>query len=280
MVSLGIVVASLISAKEVEFRKEDPEHVWSALVWMLIAGIIGSRLWYVANDILGGGTRYVENPIEILNIKQGGLHFYGGLLFGAIALLIYTFKYKIDVRLFLDSIAPATLIGQAVARPANFINQELYGQPTELPWGIRIAPHARLQQWQDMNAFPYETTHFHPAFAYEMIWNFIAAGVLIWIGRRFNNKVKPGTLFAGWLVLAGVGREIIEFFRPDQPRIPGTDISFTRVVAGLMTLLGILVLLARYKILKIPFLNMGSDVYKITFEAGKESETDKGTESI
>ena len=264
LVSLGIVVASLIAAKEVERRKEDPEHVWNAMIWMLVAGVIGARLWYVGNDILGGGTRYLDNPIDIINIKQGGLHFYGGLLFGAVVLIIYTLKYKIDLRLFLDSIAPATLIGQAVARPANFINQELYGQPTSLPWGIRISPNARLAQWRDMNVFPYETTRFHPTFAYEMVWNFIAAGFLIWLGRKFEDRIKPGTLFAGWLVLAGIGRQLVEFFRPDQPRIPGTDISFTRVVAGLMSIVGLLILLARYEIIKIPFLSMGSDSYKIS----------------
>lgn len=272
-VSLGIIVASLIAAREVEFRKEDPEHVWNAMIWMLIAGVIGARLWFVVNDILGGGMRYLNNPIDIIKIKQGGLHFYGGLLFGAVALIIYTVKNKIDLRLFLDSIAPATLIGQAVARPANFINQELYGQPTDLPWGIRISPHARLAQWQDMTAFPYETTRFHPAFAYEMIWNFIAAGLLIWLGRRFKDRVKPGTLFAGWLVMAGIGRELIEFFRPDQPRIPGTDISFTRVVAGLMAVFGILILLARYNIIKIPLLSMGKEEYEISTVI-KEDETE------
>ncbi|MGZ9163643.1 MAG: prolipoprotein diacylglyceryl transferase [Anaerolineales bacterium] len=223
IVMAGIVVGSLIVERELKRRGENGERIWDVLIWVLPIGILGARLWYVLNATLGGNNYYAENPIQILNIPQGGLHIFGGFLFGAAALLVYLRRNKLDPWLFLDSAGPAILIGQGIGRIANFINQELYGPPTTLPWGIQIQAEHRLPEYQDLNLFPVETTRFHPTFAYEMLWNFAAAGVLLWLSRRYKEDLKPGALFAGWLVLAGVGRVIIEFFRPDQPKSPGWE---------------------------------------------------------
>jgi phosphatidylglycerol:prolipoprotein diacylglycerol transferase len=252
LVMTGVVVAGWFAGREVTRRGENGESIWDALIWILPPGIIGARLWYVANATLGGNPYYMQNPIQILNIPQGGLHFYGGLLFGALAMIFYLRQHKMDIWLFLDAIAPATLLGQAIARPANFINQELYGQPTILPWGIPIDAAHRIGVYQDLAKFPVETTRFHPSFAYEMLWNFLAFALIIYITRRFAAQMKPGTAFFGWLVLAGVGRFIIEFFRPDQPRVGNTWISTTQVVAVLMALAGLLMLAYRYGKLKLP----------------------------
>jgi phosphatidylglycerol:prolipoprotein diacylglycerol transferase len=226
LIVTGVVVGAWIAAREVRRRGENPEYVWEGLVWALVAGLVGARLWYVVNDILGGRTRYLDDPLSIIRITEGGLHFYGAILFGLVAVIIFARRHQLDMWLLLDSVAPSLLIGQAIARPANFINQELYGPPTDLPWGIPISADHRLPPWHDLSLYPEETTRFHPAFAYEMIWNLLAAGLLLWISHRFQDKLKPGALFAGWMILAGVGRFIIEWFRPDQPRVPGTDISY------------------------------------------------------
>jgi phosphatidylglycerol:prolipoprotein diacylglycerol transferase len=155
------------------------------------------------------------------------------------------------------------LLGQAVARPANFINQELYGQPTNLPWGIKIDAQHRIAPWNDITVFTEETTRFHPTFAYEILWNFIAMGVLLIVSRKYEEKLKPGVIFGGWLILAGVGRNIIEFFRPDQPVIPGTAFSYSRLVAVLMIIAGTLLILIKYHVLKIGFISPGRDSYLI-----------------
>ena len=97
-----------------------------------------------------------------------------------------------------------------------------------------------------------------------MLWNFLAAGVLLWIALEYKKRIKPSSIFAGWLVLEGVGREIIEFFRPDQPRIPGTDISYSRVVAGVMIVAGVIWLLIKYEIIKLPFLKPGPQKYRLS----------------
>jgi phosphatidylglycerol:prolipoprotein diacylglycerol transferase len=272
LIMTAVLVAAWIVSREIRRRGEDPEFVWDAMVWVLIAGIIGARLWYVVNDILGGGSHFVQEPIRIFFITEGGLHIYGAILLGGLAAYYYARRHKIDMWLVMDSVAPGLLIGQAIARPANFINQELYGQPTELPWGINIDAAHRLPPYNNLDLYPEETTRFHPTFAYEMLWNILAAGLLLWISRRFKDRIKPGTVFAGWLVLAGLGRFLIESFRPDQPRIPGTEISYTRVVAGLMALSGSLWLLNKYGVLRIPFFDFGPDSYRVRTpeELGRE----------
>ena len=272
LVMTGVLVATWITSVEFKRRNENPDHIWDALVWMIPAGMLGARLWYVANATLGGSRYYIENPIQILNTTQGGLHFYGGLLFGAIALILYTRKYKVDLWLFLDSVAPTVLIGQAVARPANFINQELYGPPTTLPWGIKIDAVHRLAPWNDIITFPVETTNFHPTFAYEILWNLLAAEMLLFFARQYEDKIKPGVIFYAWLVLSGIGRVIIEIWRPDQPRIPGTDFSFTRLVAVLMAIIGAILMLDKLRVIRIPFIPEGADSYTLSKSAVDSSE--------
>ena len=158
LVMLGVMVAAWIAEREYTHRGENGEHIWNSLIWALPVGVVGARLWYVANTTLGGNSYYMDNPGQILNIPQGGLHFYGGLLFGALAMIFYVRRNKLDLWLLLDVAAPVTMIGQAVARPANFINQELYGQPTTLPWGIPIESSHRLAQYSDMSFVPRKHT--------------------------------------------------------------------------------------------------------------------------
>ena len=181
LVMIGAVVGAWIAEKEIRRRGENGEVIWDAMVWVLPIGIIGARLWYVLNNMLGGGRYYIDNPIKVFYVWEGGLHIFGGFLFGVVALYFFLKSEGKDVWLFLDAIAPAALIGQALARPANFINQELYGQPTKLPWGISIDAGHRLEQYADLAKFPVDTTRFHPTFAYEMILNILLGLMLLWI---------------------------------------------------------------------------------------------------
>lgn len=262
LVALGVAVAAWLAEREIKRRGENPEHVWNALMWLLPIGIVGARLWYVINATIGGNTSFLDNPVSILYVWNGGLHFFGGLLFGVVTLYFYARHYKLDMWLFLDAIAPVTLIGQAVARPANFINQELYGPPTNLPWGISIDAYHRIGEFRDLAKYPLESTRFHPTFAYEMIWNFVFGGLLLWAAQRWPEKFKPGSVLAWWLVLAGSGRALIEFFRPDQPLIAGTFLTTSQLVSALMGLAGLILLMARNNTISIPGLKF-PDAYKI-----------------
>ena len=275
LVMLGVVAAALLAANEFKKRDQDPDYVWDSLLWVLPAGVVGSRLWYVVNATLGGDMRYIQNPLSILNTKQGGLHYFGALLFGAIAFLIYARKNHLDFWLAMDSFAPGLLLGQAIARPANFINQELYGQPTTLPWGIKIDPPFRIPPYNNLKLFPEDTTRFHPTFAYEMLWNFFAVAILLYMARKYKEKLRPGTVFGAWLILAGVGRNIIEFFRPDQPTFPGTAFSYSRLVAILMILGGALLILIQYEILKVKFIPATAPEYKLAPSLEEQLEARK-----
>lgn len=259
LVMLGAVVGTLIAEREIKRRGENGESIWDGLIWVLPAGIIGARLWYVVNNILGGSTYYTDNPAKILNIPEGGLHFFGGLLFGAIALYFFLKRNGMDIWLFLDAVAPAIFIGQALARPANFINQELYGQPTNLPWGIPIDAQHRLPQFADLS----EATRFHPTFAYEMILNILLALLLIWISRQYKDKMKPGAIFSLWLVFAGLARTFIEFFRPDQPLIGDSFVTYTMLVSFLMAIVGVVMLLVRYGKLQLAMAEGWEEEYYI-----------------
>jgi phosphatidylglycerol:prolipoprotein diacylglycerol transferase len=273
IVMTGVIVGSLIVEREIRRRGENGDRIWDALIWVLPIGILGARLWFVLNATLGGNRFYIENPGSIIRIWEGGLHIFGGFLLGAAALLWYLRQNKLDPWLFLDSAGPAVLIGQGIGRIANFINQELYGPPTTLPWGIPISAEHRLTQYRDLNLFPVETTRFHPTFAYEMLWNFTAAGLLLWLSRRYEKDLKPGALFAGWLVLAGVGRVIIEFFRPDQPKIPDLGISYTSIFAALMAIVGAVLLMARYKAINLSFAENWEEEYRISEQPQPQEES-------
>lgn len=263
LVMTGVVVATLLSAREFERREQDSAYIWDSLLWILPAGIVGARLWYVLNVTLGGDLRYIQEPLSIINLRQGGLHYFGAILFGAIAFYFYAKKMGLDMWLALDAVSPGLLLGQAIARPANFINQELYGQPTELPWGIKIDAQHRIPPWNNLAEFPLETTRFHPTFAYEILWNLFSVGILLIISRKYKDKMKPGAIFGAWLILAGLGRNIIEFFRPDQPGFPGTAFSYSRLVAIFMMIGGLLLILIKYRVIKLSFIGAGEESYHI-----------------
>ena len=138
LIVTGAVAASFYAAWYVKRRGFNPDIVWDSLIWLLVSGILGARIWYVLNDIIGGNTRYLQNPAEIPQIWHGGLNILGGVVVAALVGWLYSKKYKIDFWLLADAAGPAMLLGQAIGRWGNFINQELYGPPTTLPWGIPI----------------------------------------------------------------------------------------------------------------------------------------------
>ena len=111
-----------------------------------------------------------------------------------------------------NSIAPGLLIGQAIGRWGNFANQELYGPPTPLPWGIRIADWARVGAYRDLAKYPIATTYFHPSFFYESSWNLIGFSLLLWVARRFKARLKPWDTFGTYMIWYGAGRAFLESF--------------------------------------------------------------------
>ena len=261
LVGVGVVLSAWIANKYIVKYGGPEEYLYDLLLWVVPAGIIGARLWYVLNDMAGGSQYFIEDPTRIYRINEGGLHIYGSIFVGMVVAYWYTRRKPMDFWLILDALAPTVLIGQAIGRIANFINQELYGPPTDLPWGVPISADNRIGEWRDLTLYPEETTRFHPTFFYEIIWNMLAAGLIYWLNKRFEDKIKPSTNFYLFLFLAGFGRFFIEYLRPDQPLIGNTSISYSRVAATLMAIVGAVGLLVRYQALKLPFIKVPADKY-------------------
>ena len=258
LIVLGTLAGAWYATWYVKRKKGNPDMVWDVLIWLLLAGIVGARLGYVLADIFSGNNRYLVDPVQIFMVWEGGLNILGGILLAALAGWYYTRKNKIDFWFLADAITPGFLIGQAIGCIGNYINQELYGGPTALSWGIPIDAAHRVAPWDDLTAFPLDTTRFHPLFAYEMIWNFIFAAVLIGLVLKYQNQLKTGVITGAGLFVAGVGRFLIEFFRPDQLRFPGTPITYSAAAALLIALLGALVVLVKRGQISVPFMSAGS----------------------
>ena len=263
IVMSSVLIGGWLAEKEVRRRGENGDVLIDAMVWAVIAGIVGARLWYVANATIGGNRSYIEDPMSIIRPPIAGLHIFGGLFLGAIVLLIYLKQNGYDAWLFFDSIAPVALVGQAIGRLGNFINQELYGPPTNLPWGISIPADHRLFEFADLSMYPVDTTRFHPTFAYEMIVNVLAYLFILWYSRQNEEELKPGAVFSLWLIFAGFNRVFIEFFRPDQPKLGETFITTSMLIAFLMGVAGVILFLARSGKIQLAFAENWEDEYQI-----------------
>lgn len=244
LIVVGILLGGYLATREAKRRDEDPEHVWSGLIWCIILGFLGARLYHVFSspaDGSGGFRSFVDEPLTIFQVWDGGLGIYGAIAGGVMAVLLYARRHQLDPWRWLDIGAPGLVLAQAIVRWANLINQELYGPPTSLPWGLYIGADHRIPRYADLNRYPTNTTRFHPTFLYESLWNLGVLALLLWGRRRWADRLHDGDVFLAYLVLYGTGRLWIEqFFRPDAWTVGGglavaTLISLALVlVAGLM----------------------------------------------
>ncbi|HNW14918.1 MAG TPA: prolipoprotein diacylglyceryl transferase, partial [Anaerolineaceae bacterium] len=155
-------------------------------------------------------------PIEMLNIRNGGLGIPGAVMAGVLALWFYCRKKKLAFSRLLDVIAPGLALGQAIGRWGNFFNQEVYGLPSNLPWAIKIDEAHRLPGYANIERY-------HPTFLYESIWNILNMLVLLWIARKFESKLKPGDVFLVYLIIYPFGRFLLEFIRIVHSPIAGIN---------------------------------------------------------
>jgi len=263
LAAVGIAVGTYYASKQLEMENEDPDTVWDALLWVLIPALLGARLWYVAQAALGGSTAFsLSRPLEILNPRTGGMNIFGAAVAGVIALIVYVRVTKVDGWALADGALMGLLIGQGIGRFGNFINIELYGPPTGSNWFGMIVPDAyRLAQFRGLPA----DTRFHPTMLYEAAWLFISFGVLYYLYRRYQKQVIRGALAGGYFILAGFGRFIMEFWRPDQPGIPldnGVVLSFSRILSMVYVVVGLVIVLDRYGYVRIPFIERPQSIRK------------------
>ena len=247
LVTLGIIIGVVFAAREIDKRGQNVDELYNGVIIVVFAGYLFARLTYVILDMIDGGQ--YSSFVQIINIRAGGVNILGGFIGAALIGLLYVRWRKLRFWHYADAAGIALLIAQAIGRWGNFINKELYGPPTEQPWGILIQPQFRLLEYSDLTAFPVET-RFHPTFLYESITLFIGFLLLIFLAGRYRESWKPGTLFGIFLIWWGGNRAWIEFFRPDQPTIGSSPITYSMLVAILLVLAGIYILLHLYN--KLP----------------------------
>ena len=226
IIMFGAVLAAWLSSVEAKRRGYNPEIIWDVMPWLLIAGIIGARIWHIltppASMVAMGITTkyYLTHPLDAINIRAGGLGIPGAVMGGALALWLYTRKKKLSFASWVDIIAPGLALAQAIGRWGNFINQELYGAPTDLPWAIFIEPRYRLPEYSDIG-------YYHPMFFYEFLWNLMNMAVLLILGRKMKDKLFRGDIFLIYLMIYPTGRFFLEFVRLDPSNVGGINVNQT-----------------------------------------------------
>lgn len=206
---LGIFVAIWLGNKRWIAKGGKPGQVSDVAIFAVPFGIIGGRIYHVATDwekYFGSG----QNWIDALKIWNGGLGIWGAILFGGVGAWIGCKYYKIYLPPFADAIAPGIIFAQAIGRLGNYFNQELFGRPTDLAWGLEIAEKFRPQGFESFATF-------HPTFLYEIIWNVLIGFGLIYLDRKY--KIGHGRLFALYVSLYSLGRLFIENLRIDEARL-------------------------------------------------------------
>lgn len=234
IIMVGAIAAAWLATREARRRGQDSEIVWDGLVWVLIGGILGARLWHILlppQSMVGMGITtlfYLTHPLDALAIWNGGLGIPGAIIGGLTAFYIFARRRKLNFPVWLDIIAPSLALGQAIGRWGNYFNQEIYGQPSSLPWAIHIDPQYRLPGYESQETY-------HPLFLYESLWNFGIVALLLWLGRRFEERLIPGDLFLIYLIAYPLGRFLLEFLRLDPAQVGGINANqiFMLVVAVL-----------------------------------------------
>ncbi len=227
---LILMTAALIVAFTAETlarrRHLDTEIVWDLFLWVVIGAIVGARIWHILTPPQSMQEMnppittfwYLTHPFDAINLTKGGLGLPGALIAGALTMWIYLRRKKLSFGVWGDIAVPGIALGLAFGRLGNFVNHELYGLPSNLPWAIYIPPEARLPQFATV-------TRYHPLFLYESLLNIINFGILLWLGEKFRNSLKAGDLILVFFVNYGIIRFGLEFLRIDQSLVYGMDIN-------------------------------------------------------
>jgi len=212
-IASGVIVAVGIAQRRWAARGGDRDDISRIATWAVVAGLVGARLYHVATDY----HRFQGHWFDVVKVWQGGLGIPGGLLGGVVVGVVIARRRGLPAAELLDVVAPAIPVAQAIGRLGNWFNQELYGRPTHLPWGVRIDPQHRRVGYEQVATF-------HPTFLYEALWNLALATLLVGYERRRPGG-RPGRLFALYVAGYGVGRLWVEALRID----PATELLGVRV---------------------------------------------------
>lgn len=242
----GIFFAALLVAWMAKRDNKDSNHVWDALIWIVLLAIVFARLWHILfpsiSSVEAGRTAewYLTHPFDLndgpLIIWNGGLSIFGAVIGGALGVVIYARRNKLDLLSWIDIAAIAVPLGQAIGRWANFVNEELYGKPTDLPWGITIS--------NPPPEYASDTT-FHPLFLYESLWNLLTVIVLLVVWLRWRDRLKKGDFLLFYMIAYGMARYALEFLRIEITTSGSMNVSQAFSLAA--AIIALLILLWRHR---------------------------------
>lgn len=241
----GAIAGVILASHEAKRRGMDVEFLWDSVPWVLFGGIVGARLWHIFTPppsmVAQGITTkyYLTHPLDALNLRAGGLGIPGAVIGGALLFHWFAKRKGQTFAAWSDILAPALALGQGIGRWGNFINQELYGAPSNLPWAIFISPENRLPEFASFD-------HYHPIFLYESLWSLGTVVLLLWLSRKFSEKLQQGDLFLVYLMTYPTVRILLEFLRLDASEIRGINANQTIMAFVLITAV-LLFFFRRYK---------------------------------
>ena len=232
LMAAAVLVCFFIASRYAPKFGIEKKHIEGAVPWIVVFGFIGARLYYVVFS----WVEFQGNPLDILMVWKGGLAIYGGLIGGASSAAIYALKSGIQPLPVIDLLALGLPLAQSIGRWGNFFNQEAFGTPTALPWGMYIEPRFRPFEYLFARSF-------HPTFLYESLWNVIVFLLLLYLVRTGAWR-SPGRLAGAYLILYSIGRYFIESLRLDSFFI--NSIRVDQITSLVMMAVGAVILFVSY----------------------------------
>lgn len=237
--AVGLAGAYAMMVRQARRFGENPALIGNGLIVIAIAALIGGRLYHVVDQ----WQLYQGDLLKIVLPPYSGLGVFGGFVTGTLAFIWLTTRYyRVSTWRWADIVAPGLFVMQAVGRWGNFFNQELYGPPTSLPWGIAIDCAHRVVEYP-CATYPLATTHFHPLFLYESLSALIGLAVILWLSRRPRAWLRVGDLLSITVIWIGGARFLIEFLRIGNWRLG--DIPTAQVFGAAFVVIGLSLLWLR-----------------------------------
>lgn len=241
MIALGMILGIVLAARIAGRTGQNPDTYWDISIWLIVFALIGARIYYV----IFFWEAYADNPLQIFNIRAGGLAIYGGVIAGVITAYVYCVIKRLYLPEVLDTVVYGLLVGQIIGRWGNFFNREVFGGYTDNLLAMRLPIEMVRERdiTSDLAAHIEEGTNYiqvHPTFLYESLWNL---ALLLFLLAYLKHRKFKGQIF--WMYLAGygIGRAWIESIRTDQLYVPGTSIPVNMVVAIVLAVLSVGIIL-------------------------------------
>ena len=247
----GIIVGYLLAAREAKRTGQNPDDYLDMLLYAVFFAIVGARLYYVAFS----WDYYKENLLNILNLRQGGLAIYGGIIGAFTTVYFFAKKRKLSWLQMLDTACPGLALGQVIGRWGNFFNREAFGDYTDglfamqLPVSAVRSGEITEKMWEHMEVIDgIQFIQVHPTFLYEGLWNL---GVIIFLFIYRDKKKFQGELVLWYLTLYGVGRFWVEALRTDQLLIPGIGFPISQLLGAVLAVSGLIAIFIGHKKAKV-----------------------------